>query len=403
MRTKGNTTTGQERIVTAKFSIYFPNSGEINCAGKALKIASEVTGISLPELEVPENGPMKDIPVKWEPLDSAETSPLYVRPLDFGNPDNQRTNDQGENKLKAEGKPQKKNLENEPVVAVPKYDRWKVSVATEKMDASKDIPKIFFGALGLKGGTIFSFLMEFVPEVLSKMALKSFQVKIPVRDWEPCTEDWSGQITYTKDYFRTVVVKSTKTSNGNSTGDGVRTTDIHEEAQITLNPRTKEEIAAKVPAKPANIDTFGYYSTKFEGNRENDPCCGKTEGSFTTKFVSGSETKFSQTLQAPFSVSFSGGNNDFSLAFGLSLYNIPAKIHQYSQVQETSCPLEKDESYDRNSETTTKINELLSPGRYGDRYLDVSGDFLVGSKKYQLPGGETVNWEWELSRCKQQK
>lgn len=46
------------------------------------------------------------------------------------------------------------------------------------------------------------------------------------------------------------------------------------------------------------------------------------------------------------------------------------------------------------------LQEALASGRYGDRYMDVSGDFLTGSKTYQVADGSTVNWEWELSRCK---
>lgn len=402
VRTKSNLliNRGQERIVTAKFKVYFPNSSEINCVGKAIKIGSDITGFGGPEFEVPQEGPMKEIPVKWEPLDKAEVAPLYVDSLDGKSVYNQKTDTNGENKIKATGKEQKKNLENIPVSPVPKYDHWKVSVATENMDAEKDLPKIFFGALGLKGGSPISFLMDFVPEVLAKMALRSFKVNIPVRDWEPCTEDWSGRINYTKDFFKKEIIKASRTSNGNSTGDGVRTIDVHEEAEITLNPRTKEEVAARIARKHADIDLFGYYSTQFEGNREKDPCCGKNEGSFNTKFTSGTETKFSKKYTAPFNVSFSGGNNDFSLGFNFDIAGIPSKVHDYLQVLDTTCPLEKQESYDRNSDSVTHISADLSSGRYGDRYLDVSGDFLVGSKKYQLPGGETVNWEWELSRCK---
>ncbi|MFV0389964.1 MAG: hypothetical protein ACK5NT_14565 [Pyrinomonadaceae bacterium] len=400
VRTKSNIqmNRGETRKITAKFRVYFPNSGEINCVGKAVKIAGEAIGIDTPEIEVPEEGPMKEIPVEWEPDFKQRDGILYFDAENRGDVRKQKTDSNGENRVIATGLEQKKDLEKIPVSAVSKKERWKVSVATAEMDASKDLPKLFFGAIS--GGNPFKLFLTFIPEVLSKMALKSFDVEIPIKDWEPCTEDWSGRVNYTKDYFKKEVVKASRSSNGNSTGDGVRTIDVHEEAEITLNPRTKEEIVAKLDRKPAKFDVFGYYSINFEGNREADPCCGRNAGKFNTKFQSGKENKFSKSMEERFDISFSGGNNDFSLGFGFDLDSVSSKMHDYLQVLETSCPLEKQESYDKTSDSILNIRSMLDSGRYGERYLDATGDFLVGSKKYQLPGGETVNWEWELSRCK---
>ncbi|HKP69251.1 MAG TPA: hypothetical protein VJV05_08205 [Pyrinomonadaceae bacterium] len=394
-RTKGFDS-GKVKDLTATFQIKYANSGAINCAGKAMKAISGL------EVEVPDDGPLEDVPVKWEPLDRAETSPLYVDTLDGKDAYNQRTDKMGQNKIRLTGKPQKRDLNNVPVIAVPKKDRWRVSIATEKMDAKKDITKIFFGGAGLKAGpgSVILLVVEFIPEMMGKMALKSYRVDVPVRDWEPCSEDWAGTITYTKDLFKTTVVRSSRTSNGNSTGDGVSTLNNHVEVNVTLNPRNLVQMAANSPKNPANFQVDGYYIHKFEGKREADPCCGKTEGSFTTSFVSGEETDFAGSFLDPFDLDFSGGDMDFQLGLGFSTQAIKALHHHYLQVSNTNCPLEKNESYDRTFDGVTNVSDFLASGRHRDRYLDPSGDFLSGSKTYQTPDGSTVYWEWELSRCK---
>lgn len=175
---------GEERTITATFKRYFPNAAQINCVAKVIKMA---TGA---ELDVPEEGLLKDVPVKWEPLDNVESSPLYIDALNRENVYNQYTDDQGQNKIKATGKEQKKDLQHIAVTPVPKKDRWKLSVATEKMDANNDIPKILWGSLSLKNGGIMGYLIGFIPDILGKMALKNVQVNIPVKDWTPCGEDW---------------------------------------------------------------------------------------------------------------------------------------------------------------------------------------------------------------------
>jgi len=383
---------GEERTITATFKRYFPNSAQINCVAKVIKMA---TGA---ELDVPEEGLLKDVPVKWEPLDNADKSPLYVDALDRNNVYTQTTDNAGQNKIKATGKEQKKDLTHIPVTSVPKTDRWKVSVATEKMDAGTDIPKIIWGSLDLKSGSIIGYLIGVVPDILAKMALKSYQVNIPVKDWEPCSEDWSGTVQYTRNLRNTVVIKSDHKPGMNSAGDGVKTTDYHEDVQITLNPRTAEEIAAKAPKKNADFDVYGYYTTKFEGVREKDPCCGSTEGSFTTAFVSGTDITFQANYPYAFGMYFSGGDNDYQLGFTLDTGHVKTKVHDYERIDQSTCNLEK--GHDRNTESTTWIHSALTNGRYPTMYLS-DGVELSGSKTYQDADGSTISWEWDLTRCNQ--
>ncbi|MCZ2391712.1 MAG: hypothetical protein LC113_11625 [Acidobacteria bacterium] len=394
VRTKSNQLIdrGQERIVTATFKRYFPNSGQINCVAKVIKIA---TGA---DLEVPEEGVLKEVPVKWEPLDRAEKAPLYIDAVDRGDVSKQLTDTAGQNKIKATGKEQRQDLRKIAVTPVPKKDRWRVAIATERMDGQKDIPKILWGSLDLKNGGIIGYLIGVVPDVMAKMALKSFRVDIPVKDWEPCSGDWAGTVSYTRDLRKTEIVKSSRTPGMNSAGDGVKTIDIHEDVQITLNPRTPEEIAAKVPRKHADFDVFGNYTTEFEGRRENDPCCGKTEGSYTTKFVSGTDISFQKQFQNSFGLSFSGGDNDYQLGFSFSTAPIPSKVHDYERVDQTTCDLEK--GHDTITESTAWVHANLADGRYPTMFL-TDGVQLTGSKTYQETDGSTVTWEWDITRCKQ--
>jgi hypothetical protein len=166
IRTKHNRNTGQERVVTAKFSIEFAGSEEINCTAKAAKL---MTGL---EVEVPDDGPLKDVPVIWEMLVEGDRYsrhagyPVIVDAVDKtrGDTSRQRTNELGENKIKLTGKPQARNLEQEPVVPLATKADLRVSIATEKMDAGKDIPKVFSFGLGGKFGP--AAIIEIAPEIL---------------------------------------------------------------------------------------------------------------------------------------------------------------------------------------------------------------------------------------------
>ncbi|HMJ07991.1 MAG TPA: hypothetical protein VK468_03240, partial [Pyrinomonadaceae bacterium] len=194
IRTKSGRNSGEQRIVTAKFRIDFKHADTINCVGKALK-----GSIGL-DVEVPKDGPMKDVPVKWQPvLEGSGYSrytgyPVMIDAVDAAKRDISRqvTDGLGENKIKLTGKPQARNLEQEPVVPQAKKARLTVSVATENMDAKDDIPKIFW--FGFEGDFGVKAFVELAPDIISKMALKTFKVTVPVRDWQPCSEDWGGYI-----------------------------------------------------------------------------------------------------------------------------------------------------------------------------------------------------------------
>jgi len=399
IRTKHNRNPGQERIVTAKFSIEFTGSEEINCTAKAAKL---MTGL---EVEVPEAGPLKDVPVIWEMLVEGNRYsrhagyPVLVDAVDKtrGDTSRQRTNELGENKIKLTGKPQATNLEQEPVVPLATKADLRVSIATEKMDASKDIPKIFSFGLGGKFGPVA--FIEVAPEILGKMALRSFRVSVPVRDWQPCSDDWGGVITVHRELHKTVSELRKIELNGNTSGTGLLRVSEVDDAEIVLNPRTRAEIENNAPEKPASVTARGVHSSIGEFVRASDPCCGTEEGVFNTKLRRGEEFKYEKsklTMASP--VTFRGSQRDYMLSLLFQLDMIPVEVRKFGEVLESNCPLE--DGWSRMEESLWGYTVTLPDGRWEERYVNPEGDILAGSKTIKTPDGATVTWTWKLARCK---
>ena len=380
VRTKANTYDGEgERILTASFRIKSKNSETINCAGKALKLISGL------DIQVPEDGPLKEVPVHWEPIYEGSGNDRYTSnfpvihqavPDRFKDISNLKTDANGESKIKIIGQRQGRDLTKAAVFEVPKRVRYRVSIATDKMDANKDIPKIFWGGVDIKSGGIVGFLIEFIPEMMGKMALKSYKVEVPIKDWKPCTDDdnWGGTVTYTRD-------KWTQTLN------------LHEEANITIVAKADSEPKTSTPI--AFYEVFGYETRDNPPVSVRDECC---EGISSTQ--RGSKREFEGSFSALFTISYSGGENDFRLGFILQTPVMKSREREYLRVLSTACPYENDDGYDRANEGSMILQGILNSGHYPTRYLDQSGEHLVGSTSYVDAEGATVNWEWDLTHCR---
>jgi hypothetical protein len=383
VRTKSNTYDGEgERILTASFRIKSKNSETINCAGKALKLISGL------DIQVPEDGPLKEVPVHWEPIYEGTGNDRYTTnfpvihqavPDRFKDISNLKTDANGESKIKIIGQRQSRDLTKAAVFEVPKRVRYRVSIATDKMDANKDIPKIFWGGVDIKSGGIGGFLIEFIPEMMGKMALKSYKVEVPIKDWKPCTDDdnWGGTVTYTRD-------KWTQTQN------------LHEEANITIVAKAEGE--PKTGKPNAYYEVFGYRTTDNKPVSADDPCC---EGTTTTQ--SGSGREFEGKFSAPFDVSYHGTENEFRLGFSFQTPEMKARDREYLKVLSTACPYEDDDGYDKTTEGVMALGGMLADGHYTTRYVDQSGEHLVGSPSYVDAEGATVTWEWDLTHCRPQR
>ncbi len=265
------------------------------------------------------------------------------------------------------------------------------------MDAADDLPKIFW--FGFEGDFGIKAFIELIPDILAKMALKTYKVSVPVRDWQPCSEDWGGYIKYTKKLDQTIVIKASRSSNGNSTGDGIRRIQKNVEINIVLNPRTPDDIVAKKDPRPADFSVRGRESDITQASREGDPCCGPAEGTWSTKYRSGSETDFFGTFRRRFYPRFVGGARDYSLAFDFDTDLMDSHIHSFFEILETNCPLEYGEESSEDSTGKAAFTDSLPDGRYGERFLNPAGDLLQGTKQLQGPDGSTVTWEWALARC----
>jgi hypothetical protein len=379
VRTKSNTYDGEgERLLTASFRIKSKNSETINCAGKALKLVSGL------DIQVPEDGPLKEVPVHWEPMYEGTGNDRYTTnfpvihqavPDRFKNISDLKTDENGESKIKIIGQRQSRDLTKVAVFEVPKRVRYRVSIATDKMDAKKDIPKIFWGGVDIKSGGIIGFIIEFIPEMMGKMALKAYKVEIPIKDWKPCTDDdnWGGTVTYTRDKWTPRV-------------------NIHEEANITIVAKAEGEPKTGNPT--AYYEVFGYRTTDNPPVSSEDPCC---EGTTTTQ--SGSKLDFDGKFEAPFDINFRGAENEFSLGFSFQT-PMKSKNRDYLKVLSTACPYEADDGYDRTQEGNFAFGGNLSDGHYPTRYVDQGGEHLVGETSYVDADGATVNWEWDLTHCR---
>ncbi len=380
VRTKSNTYDGEgEKLLTASFRIKSKNSETVNCAGKALKVISGL------DIKVPEDGPLKDVPVKWEPIHEGSGNDRYTSnfpvinqavPDRFQDISKLKTDANGESKIKIIGVRQSRDLTKAAVFEVPKRVRYRVSIATEKMDAEKDIPKIFWGGVDIKSGGIAGFIIKFIPDMMGKMALKSYKVEVPIKDWKPCTDDdnWGGTVTYTRDKWTPKV-------------------NIHEEANITIVAKAEGEPKTGNPI--AYYEVLGYRISDNPPVSADDPCC---EGTTTTQ--SGSGREYEGKFSAPFHISFHGTENEFRLGFSFQTPEMKAKDREYLKVLSTACPYEDDDGFDRTTEGVMALGGILTDGHYPTRYIDQSGEHLVGSTSYVDGEGATVNWEWDLTHCR---
>lgn len=408
IRTKSNNTAGERRLLTGHFEIKINNLRQLNCVRTTLNMT---TGL---DFSMPSSGPLSEKPVSWElggevSFAGQQTSKtgvfdqvVYLDPVDGANRDHhkQETDANGDSKIYLEGGKQKRDLNKEPVVPLAKKATIRVDVALKNMkDSKQELADIGSLTIGVATGGGILGIISALPEIGFRTKIPVAAVKIPIRDWQPCSDDWGGTINYKRQVEKTIVVKANRSSNGNSTGDGVRTISKIDEASITLNPRLPEEMKTK-PPNPAQIFARGKHSDIFEGSREADPCCGPAEGSFSTKFRSGSIGTYSQIVDRIVTIEFRGTERDYSLGFELFTDQMKYRKNSFYEVLSTSCPLEAEQAGSQEGETTFFLQEALPSGRYGQRFANSAGDVLRGTKVLNNPDGAVETWEWELARCK---
>jgi hypothetical protein len=158
-------------------------------------------------------------------------------------------------------------------------------------------------------------------------------------------------------------------------------------------------MAAGAPRKPASIYAHGSKSDVFSGRREGDPCCGPVEGSYTVSFKQGEEMKYSRVVDEIFDVNVSSGQRDFSLSFLLRTPVMPTQVRRFLEIDESNCPLDTESANDERLEGVYSLMADLMSGRHGERYVEETGEILIGTKTLTAPDNSTVTWAWQLARC----
>jgi hypothetical protein len=396
-RTQRSDVSGEQRKVTVAIEMDINKADLVNCVGSALSVVSDYN------FSIPKGGPMPGVTVSWDVLLSGRgyekftSVPTMVDAENRGDISRQTTDANGKNTIKLTGKPQPEDLRNKPIVPLPKKVDLRVKFALDKMDAKKDIFKVV--KLGLGTAIDPASVIEWVADLAMKIPLKSYNVSVPVRDWQPCTDDWAGLIDYKREKKQTIVVKGSRRSNGNSTGDGLRQITEIDNASIQLNPRTREEFAAGIPRKPASIYVHGTKSDIFSGKREGDPCCGPVEGSYTVSFREGEEMRYSKVVEDIFDVSLVAGQRDFSLSLMLRTPMFQTDIRKFLEIDESNCPIDTESAGQELLEGIRSLADRLESGRHGERYIDQTGEILNGSKTVTGPDNSTITWAWKLARC----
>jgi len=358
VRTKSAVNAGETRDVNAKFTIEWAKAENAAQAGCLDNLAAD----SNPKFDILESPSLEGKKVEWILL-AEDAEYLGDDSVKLSTQTDKLLGQAGESTVSVVGKPQSEDLTNRKTYATPHTAYLMVTIG--------------------ENGTV----------------LGSKGIRIPVRDWIPCTDDWSGTIEYERSYEKTYIMKSTRQSNGNGTGDGIRKYKFIEEAQIKLNPRKPEEMKTK-PPKPANMYIFYLLEDIFEGVRENDPCCGKTEGNFTTRFRKGRKEWFTGPIQRPFSISYRPGERDFGLGFSGSTGSFKLTEQTIDEVTDTDCDLEELASLDHREKVNSSFDMRLESGRYGSRFVGTAGEVLYGSKELKPQDGTIITWKWNLYRCR---
>jgi hypothetical protein len=393
---------GQERKVKAKFEMKPNNIRQINCGRLAINAA---TGL---EFSMPSSGPMTDKSTSWElmKIESGDF-PVYLDSLDRTSVDKQQTDGTGVTTVKLTGKPQYYDFSDLKLVKVPKQVKLKVSISQKNMK-EKGQEAADLGALGLSTGLTVAggatppgwilLIVGGVPEMMNRMKLVGFGYIVPVQDWQPCSEDWGGFINVKREYSKTTIIKSSSRSNGNRTGDGIRTEIIQDEIDIVLNPRTAEEVAKKLPKKPADVAGKGIHSDITTTLAEANPCCGPEEGKWTTKTREGTIEKYSGNNQGKFDVTGFFRERDYNLSFTSNGFNFPSTKRDFKEV-DSDCDIDRDEAYDKIEPSTVDFSPSLMSGRYAERVVNESGEFLFGQKEISNVYEGKFTWKWTLARC----
>lgn len=402
-RTK-NADPGQTRLMTARLWSEVGNEAFLNCVRLAVNTA---TGL---DFSLPNDGPLAQRDVGWELGGAAsfagQKSAKTGRFDNFVNlqapdgadrdPSKQISDDNGESRMNLVGAPKIPAVVNQPVVPVRKKAQVKVSVA---LKAKKDYAQNFIDLGGAGIGLFFGGplgVLGSLPEIGFRMKFDIKNLTVPVKDWELCTSDWAGTITYRR-VFKTAYSVSTASRKGTRT--------IDEKTEITwvLNPRTRD-LPADTPPRPADVYVNVDNSDVFEGTGEADVCCdNKSSKDGAARIREAVSLNVANQGKAPVGVELSGN-------FLLSIFPFIAEPELFKgrkrrsfTVSEAACAVDQDQTAESTVEAfadtpteslrETKTNRRLA--NFGEGVEE-----LFGTESFDDPRGGTIVYEWSLARCR---
>jgi hypothetical protein len=176
------------------------------------------------DIEIPENGPVKDVALDWMLVAGGNPTPILqqiedaIHPdaypdaivflraevgVENRRPDRQRTDSNGVSRIEVWGIPQQEDLSKKKPIEV-----WKVAGVTVGVQLKPMKIRDAKGALSTLNdlaGNVISFLTkDWIGGVLGVGFESAYRSQwysaepffFPVQDWEPCTGHWQGTITY---------------------------------------------------------------------------------------------------------------------------------------------------------------------------------------------------------------
>lgn len=375
VRTKSATGAGETRDLTARLTLEPlkpEKAAQIGCMKKLTE--------SAPNFDLFEPASLDGKKVDWVIGSGSKFVKLSTQ-------SDRLTGQTGESKISLVGKPQREDLTNRKVYATP--ETAEVVVIVSGNNAS----------------------------------FASKTVQVPIRDWIPCSDDWGGNITYNATLSRKIETRD-------EAGSGTTYYRLSNMVKIRLNPRKPEEMKEK-PANPASISVDYHYDEIYDGEGDYNPCCSSAD---KTKFKRHRQLFQTKNYRNDFFILYTGGERDFSLGFVSGLKSIKVREEKFSETIKTDCTLDEDldelaplaprkppysDSEDDDylapiAPKKTDDDDLapianfvsvqipldLQSGRYGQRFTGTAGEFLFGSKEFNLKDGSKTTWNWDLSRCK---
>jgi len=408
IRTK-DTKPGERRTLTAKLHIDTGKWEAINCLRPVLNTA----GL---DVDLPDNGPLPKVNVVWTIVLGGDSRGWLGTVEDFleilggdapsgeglvyfdalpgaeRSPANQYTNNEGISQIYVVGVPQEKDLSHRKLFEVSKAAGVRVDVQLKPMRL-KDVEGL--SNIMDIAGNAFSFLTEdqlgggvgTVTETLYRSNWYSSQpFYFVVKDWEPCTGQWQGVITYSA------------TMREEGTAENISSTqywkdESNYEARAQLDGR-KDNLGAPLARVQAHANQIR--ETGSSGKRE----CSRVNKQVQEAHGEGS------AVTTGFSVTLNPRSGRYTVSAPLIVITGSGSYTVTSEVK-GACrnPFNKDLN-----QTTPQSNVQLSPEGpvvQGEGTVDPNNpDVISGSNTVTVPtnrGGERkVTITWHLTRCKDQ-